>query len=159
MANGIKHGCDGAQLMTFHPRGGSCSSTWFHSEDWLDFNMYQSGHSKMNAVYRFANAAYLLRPTKPFVDGEPAYEEHCVRGFGTTWTFRKRVASVFRLASWTMMVCSKTRTSLIKGTFQPTTFGCMPTGIFCRVLLAIRTAITPFGRCFGEAMTRPFPQR
>ncbi|KRF10005.1 hypothetical protein ASG89_00165 [Paenibacillus sp. Soil766] len=31
-------------LMTFHPYGRTQSSTWFHSEDWLDFNMFQSGH-------------------------------------------------------------------------------------------------------------------
>ncbi len=69
----------------------------------------------MNAVYRFANAAYLLRPTKPFVDGEPAYEDINWPGFGTTWTFRKRVASVFRLASWTMMVFLKDKNFFDQG--------------------------------------------
>ena len=26
---------------SFHPRGGETSSTWFHDDAWLDFNMHQ----------------------------------------------------------------------------------------------------------------------
>ena len=44
MARGLRKGDGGAHLMTFHPTGGNGSSTWFHNDDWLDFNMRQNGH-------------------------------------------------------------------------------------------------------------------
>ena len=44
MARGLRKGDGGAHLMTFHPPGGNGSSTWFHNDDWLDFNMRQNGH-------------------------------------------------------------------------------------------------------------------
>lgn len=75
MAKGIKSGDNGSHLTTYHPRGGSSSSYSLHNETWLDFNMYQSGHGqKFNPVYDWAETDYLKNPTKPFVDGEPAYE-------------------------------------------------------------------------------------
>lgn len=33
-------------LMTFHPFGRTTSATWFNNSDWLDFNMFQSGHRR-----------------------------------------------------------------------------------------------------------------
>ncbi|MGW8368271.1 MAG: apiosidase-like domain-containing protein, partial [Gammaproteobacteria bacterium] len=39
-----------AQLVTFHPRGRTQSSTWFHTYDWLDFNMFQSGHRRYDQI-------------------------------------------------------------------------------------------------------------
>ena len=49
LARGIAIGVSGkedydAVLMSFHPRGGETSSTWFHADPWLDFNMHQTGH-------------------------------------------------------------------------------------------------------------------
>lgn len=35
---------DENHLITFHPRGRTISSDWFHNQNWLDFNMTQSGH-------------------------------------------------------------------------------------------------------------------
>ena len=76
MAKGIKEGDKGNHLITYHPYGHSFSSYWLHNEEWLDFNMYQSGHNKRyNEVYEYAEALMLLQPVKPFVDGEPAYED------------------------------------------------------------------------------------
>lgn len=46
MARGLRRGDGGAHLITFHPPGGSGSSTWFHNDDWLDFNMRQNGRSR-----------------------------------------------------------------------------------------------------------------
>src|SRR5690606_32925852 len=37
---------DSVNLMTYHPRGRTASSDWFHNEPWLDFNMVQSGHRR-----------------------------------------------------------------------------------------------------------------
>ncbi len=80
MAQGLRAGDEGKHLITMHPRGGKSSSEWFHNEEWLDFNLYQSGHARrFNQVYAFAQHDYLLQPAKPFVDGEPAYEDIAVR--------------------------------------------------------------------------------
>jgi hypothetical protein len=79
MARGIEEGSDRTQLITYHPRGTTHSAWWFHNEEWLDFNMYQSGHVSMNPVYEYAEYNYTLRPTKPFVEGEPAYEQIPIR--------------------------------------------------------------------------------
>ena len=76
MAAGIKKGDGGKHLITYHPRGGTSSSRTLHNEPWLDFNIYQSGHdSRFNDVYRLAENDRNLDPRKPFLDGEPAYED------------------------------------------------------------------------------------
>ncbi|MBD3378749.1 DUF4038 domain-containing protein [candidate division KSB1 bacterium] len=80
MAKGLKRGCSGKQLITYHPRGGSMSATFLHNKEWLDFNMYQSGHmGSYHPVYRYAEKLALFEPRKPFVDGEPAYEDIAVK--------------------------------------------------------------------------------
>ncbi|NKI32413.1 glycoside hydrolase family 140 protein [Croceivirga thetidis] len=65
-------------LLTFHPQpkqaGGS--STWFHDEKWLDFNMHQTGHCANQGTYLHIEHDYNLKPTKPVLDGEPLYEDH-----------------------------------------------------------------------------------
>ena len=48
MAKGIKDGDKGKHLLTFHPFGEHCSSDFVSGEDWLDLNMYQSGHGKLS---------------------------------------------------------------------------------------------------------------
>lgn len=72
------------QLITYHPFGRTQSSTWFHNESWLDFNMFQSGHRRYDQDttllaygednWRYANVDYSLVPAKPTLDGEPSYE-------------------------------------------------------------------------------------
>ena len=77
MAAGIREEVGNNQLITMHPQGGSNSATWFHEDDWLDFNMFQSGHGKLNIPnYLTTEKLYHLLPTKPVLDGEPAYEDH-----------------------------------------------------------------------------------
>ena len=79
MARGLRHGDGGAHLMTFHPPGGAGSSKWFHSDDWLDFNMRQNGHAaEFTGRYDQTRADYDRKPTKPVLDGEPIYEDHPV---------------------------------------------------------------------------------
>lgn len=77
LANGIKS-VDKNHLMTFHPSGGSSSSQTFHQEDWLDFNMMQTGHGERSyAIYKnLMIHDYNLKPVKPTFDGEPRYEDH-----------------------------------------------------------------------------------
>ena len=79
MAKGIKEGDKGRHLMTYHPQGGRSSAEWFHNDEWLDFNMLQSGHGKFdNDNYRSVSADYNRKPIKPCLDGEPRYEDHPV---------------------------------------------------------------------------------
>lgn len=87
MARGVAIGVSGkedygAVLMTFHPRGGATSSTWFHNDGWLDFNMQQTGHGPVPTNpgqkpgwQRIADD-YQRTPVKPVLDGEPLYEDH-----------------------------------------------------------------------------------
>lgn len=75
---------DTTHLITYHPFGRTQSSTWFHKESWLDFNMFQSGHrrydqdrtpgAKGEDNWRYAQEDYSLTPVKPTIDGEPSYE-------------------------------------------------------------------------------------
>jgi len=77
---------DPEHLITFHPFGRTQSSTWFHNESWLDFNMFQSGHRRYDQDtvktetcygednWRYLETDYLKTPVKPSLDGEPSYE-------------------------------------------------------------------------------------
>jgi hypothetical protein len=72
------------QLVTFHPYGRTQSSTWFHNQEWLDFNMFQSGHRSYSQdtvglhygedSWRYVANDYAQTPIKPTIDGEPSYE-------------------------------------------------------------------------------------
>jgi hypothetical protein len=83
MARGIAIGVSGkedydAVLMSFHPRGAATSSTAFHNDAWLDFNMQQTSHGLAETTQSWAKIAkdYALTPPKPVIDGEPLYEDH-----------------------------------------------------------------------------------
>jgi hypothetical protein len=75
---------DSNHLITFHPFGRTQSSAWFQNEDWLDFNMFQSGHRRYDQDdsehaygednWRYVESDYRLLPVKPVLDGEPSYE-------------------------------------------------------------------------------------
>jgi hypothetical protein len=79
MARGLRTGDGGTHLITFHPPGGQSSATWFHEEDWLDFNMRQNGHvAEFTGRYDQTRVDYDRTPVKPVVDGEPIYEDHPV---------------------------------------------------------------------------------
>lgn len=80
MAEGIASQAGGYEntLMSYHPQpkdeGGS--STWFHKEEWLDFNMHQTGHCANQGTYKHISHDYNLQPIKPVLDSEPLYEDH-----------------------------------------------------------------------------------
>jgi len=81
------HAIDPDHLITFHPRGRTESSIWFHNEPWLSFNSIQSGHrnysqdtSKNDLRYgednwRYIQNDYNKKPVKPTLDAEPSYEK------------------------------------------------------------------------------------
>lgn len=82
---------DPHHLMTFHPYGRTSSTEWFHDADWLDFDMFQSGHRRYDQTrgdgddraqasqsednWRYVEAGLRMRPVKPILDAEPSYEE------------------------------------------------------------------------------------
>ncbi|MDE6445262.1 MAG: glycoside hydrolase family 140 protein [Alistipes sp.] len=82
---------DPHHLMTFHPYGRTSSTEWFHDADWLDFNMFQSGHRRYDQTrgdgddrvqaslsednWRYVEAGLRMHPVKPILDAEPSYEE------------------------------------------------------------------------------------
>ena len=76
MANGLKDGSEGQQLVSYHGHGHTSSSNWFHKADWLDFNSIQSGHRWAQNTHGFVTRDYGLLPIKPTVDMEPPYENH-----------------------------------------------------------------------------------
>jgi hypothetical protein len=76
LAKGLAEGDGGVHLRTFHPMGGQTSSQYFHESEWLDFNMWQSGHDRNHANYMDVAGDYLKMPTKPCMDAEPGYEDH-----------------------------------------------------------------------------------
>jgi hypothetical protein len=79
MAAGLRKGDGGAHLMTYHPNGGSGSAEPLHSEDWLDFNMRQNGHTaEFTGRYDKTAFDYGRTPVKPVIDAEPIYEDHPV---------------------------------------------------------------------------------
>lgn len=82
---------DPKHLMTFHPRGRTTSARWFNDRDWLDFNMFQSGHRRYGQrmgnkdypipdgteedSWMYVDSAQVYSPLKPVLDGEPSYED------------------------------------------------------------------------------------
>lgn len=81
------------RLVTYHPFGRTDSSDWFHEEEWLDFNLFQSGHRRYDQehlgtwddnrpaehgfgedCFRYVENDYAKMPPKPTLDGEPSYE-------------------------------------------------------------------------------------
>ncbi|UCH33428.1 MAG: DUF4038 domain-containing protein [Armatimonadota bacterium] len=76
MAAGLRRGDRGRHLLTYHPPGGRSSGQWFHGDDWLSFNMIQSGHhARNNPNHRMIATDYARTPPKPCLDGEPCYEQ------------------------------------------------------------------------------------
>lgn len=80
MGQALKTATGGRQLATYHPRGWSTSAQFFHDADWLDFNMFQSGHELgIVPMDRLTAETAGRTPRKPFVNGEPAYEDIPIR--------------------------------------------------------------------------------
>jgi hypothetical protein len=86
MAEGITAGLGRKPFITLHPAGGRGSSEWFHACTWLDMNMWQSGHSLMDApTWDLMTRDYLRLPVKPTLDSEPNYEDHPIDPWSRKW--------------------------------------------------------------------------
>lgn len=106
---------DPNHLMTFHPRGRCTSATWFNSREWLDFNMFQSGHRRYGQRngdgdytikenteednWRYVQMSTAKAPLKPVIDGEPSYED-IPQGLHDANAPRWRACDVRRYAYW-----------------------------------------------------------
>lgn len=108
------------QLITFHPVTGTTSSIWFHEEKWIDFHMFQSGHSTYQQVekndppmisseqlpYAEDNWKYVehdlsLQPQKPTLDAEPSYE-NIMKGLKNWGVRHWKAADVRRYVYWSV---------------------------------------------------------
>ncbi|MEJ7586129.1 MAG: glycoside hydrolase family 140 protein [Ferruginibacter sp.] len=102
MGNAIMKATGNKAVISFHPQPNKLGSAeYFHKEQWLAFNMFQTGHCRDEAVYEKIQAAYKLLPVKPVLDAEPIYEDHpvCfnVKDLGTSNAFDVRRAAWLNL--------------------------------------------------------------
>lgn len=88
MAKGIESVLGAKAFITYHPAGGSYSTSEFiHSESWLDMNAFQSGHGSREAdAWNWVLRDLALKPQKPSLDMEPCYEDHPVNPWDGKWT-------------------------------------------------------------------------
>ena len=120
LARSIK-AVDHNHLMSYHPRGRCTSARWFNNREWLDFNMFQSGHRRYgqrmgNKDYpipdnteednwMYVDSCFKYTPVKPTLDDEPSYED-IPQGLhepnGTYW----RAKDVRRYAYWSVFAGS-----------------------------------------------------
>ncbi len=102
MAEGLAAGDNVMHLITYHPMGGRNSAEFFHEDEWLDFNMFQSGHGQEDIPnYEMTAHNYQLNPTKPNLDGEPNYEDHPINWKPESGWFDD--ADVRQAAYWSML--------------------------------------------------------
>jgi len=71
MAKGIRK-IDGNHLITYHPSGNVNASDYFN-ENWLDIDMYQTGHSRDVKDYEYIEKSKKTA-IRPIINGEPRYE-------------------------------------------------------------------------------------
>ncbi len=112
---------DKNHLMTYHPFGRTSSIYWFHNADWLDFNMFQSGHRRYDQVkgdgddkaeaavaednWRYVEAGLAMTPAKPILDAEPSYED-IPQGLHDPKQPRWQAPDVRRYAYWSVFAGS-----------------------------------------------------
>jgi hypothetical protein len=72
MAMGIRK-IDRKHLISFHPVGAK-KATDFLNDKWLDFDMYQSGHSRTTKEYAYVLDSKKSSTKRPIINGEARYE-------------------------------------------------------------------------------------
>lgn len=117
MAEGLGAGDGGRGLKTFHPQGGASSAQFFHTDEWLDYNMLQSSHGVRN-VENYAMIAddYARMPAKPCLDGEACYEDHPVNWKPENGYFDAH--DVRKTAYWSLFAGALGHTYGANGVFQ-----------------------------------------
>ncbi len=74
LARGIRN-IDRSHLITYHPWGGTKATDAFN-EDWLDLDMFQTGHDRRVRDFEFVLQSRAVSPPRPVINGEPRYENH-----------------------------------------------------------------------------------
>ncbi|MBN2509555.1 MAG: glycoside hydrolase family 140 protein [Spirochaetales bacterium] len=72
MAKGLRK-TDDRHLVSYHPLGENLASDHFN-EEWLDFDMFQSGHNIDGKDYDYVRRSRKNMPLKPVINGEARYE-------------------------------------------------------------------------------------
>lgn len=112
---------DPDHLMTYHPFGRTSSVTWWNDAEWLDLNMFQSGHRRYGQRkgdgdtsssaeteednWRYVEAAHKLEHIKPILDAEPSYER-IPHGLHDASQPKWQACDVRRYAWWSVLAGS-----------------------------------------------------
>lgn len=97
LAAGLVEGDAGRHLITFKPDPSPYSSSFIHDEEWLDFNSMQTWNG-VELIYPMVTNDYNLKPVKPVLMAEGAYENGSEYGFEVTPLWIRRQAYYSYLA-------------------------------------------------------------
>ncbi|MDH5686657.1 MAG: glycoside hydrolase family 140 protein [Candidatus Bathyarchaeota archaeon] len=97
LAAGLQEGDNGFHIITFKPDPAPYSSSFIHGENWLAFNSIQTWKD-VRLIYPMVTNDYSLKPVKPVVMAEGAYEEGTEYGFEVTPLWIRRQAYYSYLA-------------------------------------------------------------
>ncbi len=97
LATGLHEGDGGYHLITFKPDPAPYSSGFIHEESWLDFNSMQTWKS-VELIYPMVTHDYNLKPVKPVLMAEGAYEQGSEYGFDVSPLWIRRQAYYSYLA-------------------------------------------------------------
>lgn len=91
LAAGLREGDGGRHLITFKPDPAPYSSSFIHGERWLDFDSMQTWKS-VELIYPMVTKDYNLKPVKPVLMAEGAYEHGSEYGFDVSPLWIRRQA-------------------------------------------------------------------
>ena len=91
LAAGMHEGDGGRHLITFKPDPAPYSSSFIHTESWLDFDSMQTWNG-VKLIYTMVTKDYNLKPVKPVLMAEGAYEAGSEYGFEVTPLWIRRQA-------------------------------------------------------------------
>ncbi len=97
LATGLHEGDGGYHLITFKPDPAPYSSSFIHDEPWLDFDSMQTWKS-VELIYPMVTHDYNLKPVKPVLMAEGAYEQGSEYGFDVSPLWIRRQAYYSYLA-------------------------------------------------------------
>jgi hypothetical protein len=97
LAAGLHEGDGGYHIITFKPDPSPFSSSFIHQESWLDFNSMQTWNA-VRLIYPMVTNDYNLKPVKPVLMAEGAYEQGSEYGFDVTPLWIRRQAYYSYLA-------------------------------------------------------------
>jgi hypothetical protein len=97
LAAGLREGDGGSHLITVEPDTSPRSSSFYNGEAWLDFHSIQTW-AKVELIYPMVTRDYHLRPAKPVLVAEGAYEGGSEYGLEVTPLWIRRQAYYAYLA-------------------------------------------------------------